>query len=188
MQFSHVNYTIRYHRRADSKLDIVTECKCYTTEFKGSILAACLGLRSFEEVIAYCKQLSREAYNDILNMLFFDCLTLNTDRHFENIEFFIDNRTQEILGLVPIYDDNFALCPRYLPGEAFNLSDYVVRDNRSFDDLYRLVKSKKSFRRDLVKLSGFRFKASLNVECQPGRVDFLNWLIQERVAHLRKIK
>jgi len=187
LQFDHVDYRIRNHRRSDGKLDVVTECKCFTTESTGSVTAVVLGLTSYEAIIDYCKGLSDEAYNGVLNMLFLDCLVLNTDRHFSNIEFLVDNRTQVVRSLAPIYDNNYSLCPRHLPSDTFNRSDYIARDNRSFADLYKLVKKHKSFSKQLHSLRKFKFTAPDKVKMQEGRLDFLNWLIQEQARYLLSI-
>ena len=139
--FNHVKYTIRNHVRQDKRVDVVTECKCFTSEKIGTVTANLLDLHTYEEVIDYCKNLSKNAYATILNMLFLDCLLLNTDRHFSNIEFFIDNDTLEVKDITPIFDNNYSFLPRFIEGcDEFNREEYIAYGNRTFKDLYKLVK------------------------------------------------
>lgn len=188
LNFNHVHYAIRKHTRYDNKIDIVTECECYTSESIGSVSAAVLGLHSYEDVIEYCKHLSDTDYKSILNMLFLDCLTLNTDRHFGNIEFLVDNDSLKVLGLAPIYDNNYSFLPRLLEyTDKFNRSEYIVRDNRSFEDLYKLVTNHRSYSKELQSLKTFKFKKPDNVEMRETRLEFLNKFIQMQVSYLQKL-
>lgn len=151
--FNSVVYEIRNHIRSDKRVDVVTECDCFTNEKVGSVTAFALGLATYEDVIGYCKNLSNNAYITVLNMLFLDCLLLNTDRHFSNIEFLMDNETLSIIDIAPVFDNNYSFLPRFIEGcDSFEREDYFARDGRSFEDLYMLVKQHRSFNKELVRL------------------------------------
>lgn len=183
--FYHVTYTIRNHVRHDKKVDVVTECKCFTSEKVGTVTANLLELHTYEEVIEYCKNLSKNAYDTILNMLFLDCLLLNTDRHFSNIEFFIDNDTLEVKDIAPIFDNNYSFLPRFIEGyDKFNREEYVARDDRTFEDLYKLVKKHKSFKKELIKLKRLKLVKPENIDISDKRIRFLNEFLQMQVDYL----
>lgn len=183
--FEHVHYDIRNHKRQDNRIDIVTECKCYTTEEIGSISAYKLGLTSYEMILDYCRTTNNIGYLTILNMLFLDCLLLNTDRHFSNIEFFIDNRTLEVLRMVPIFDNNYSLLPRFIEGyDTFDRSEYMARDGRTFDEIYELITQHKSFKGELIKLKKLVLKKPETVDIKPERLKFLNEFLQMQVDYL----
>lgn len=185
--FNHVEYTIRNHIRHDNKVDVVTECDCFTSEKLGTVTAHLLGLHTYEEVIEYCKNLSQNAYDTIINMLFLDCLLINTDRHFSNIEFFIDNDTLEVVDIAPIFDNNYSLLPRFIEGyDTFIREDYVARDDRSFDELYKLIKKHKSFKKELIQLKKLRLIKPKNVDISDKRLKFLNEFLQNQVEYLLK--
>lgn len=187
--FNILDYTIKYHRRHDNRVDCVTECKCFTSEKVGSVPAYRLGLHSYEDVLNYCKRLSKKDFETCLDMYFLDCLLVNTDRHFGNIEFFIDNDTLKVLGIVPIYDNNYSLVPRLMEGyEDFRKEDYMARDGRSFEDLYSLVKGYKSYTRELIRLKKFRLEKPRNVDIEDKRLAFLNDFLQERVDYLLSLR
>ena len=179
-----INYTIRNHNRLDGRVDIVTECSCYNSEKIGSIPASALGLSSYTDVIAYCRDLSDNAFNTILDMLFLDCLLLNTDRHFSNIEFHVNNKTLEIIDIVPIFDNNYALLPRFMEGfDTFNRMDYLARDGSKFEDLYYLVSQYKDYR-NVLKSIDYKFKKLRGVDIRPTRISFLQNFLYEQIIYL----
>lgn len=183
--FNHVTYTIRRHIRQDKRVDTVTECKCFTTEKHGSVSAASLGLSSYEEIINFSRNPGVDSYNTVLDMLFLDCLLLNTDRHFGNIEFIMDTDSLNILKVVPIFDNNFSLLPRFIEYlDRFDRSDYIARDNRSFEDLYRLVSSNKNYNSLLIWLKKFKFVKPDSVDISDERINFLNEFLQIQVDYL----
>lgn len=183
--FNHIPYRIRVHKRQDLKLDTVTECDCYTTEELGSVTAYSLGLNSYEQVIDYCKKLNDNAYSTILDMLFLDCLLLNTDRHFSNIEFFINNDTLQIVDIVPIFDNNYSFLPRFIEGyETFDRSEYIARDGRTFEELYSLVLRYKSYKKKLIRLKDLRLEKPKTVDISDSRLKFLNMFLQLQVDYL----
>jgi len=185
LNFNSVEYTIRNHTRHDNKIDVVTECKIFTNEAYGSTTANNLNLLSYEDIIDYCRDLSDKSYNTILDMLFLDCLLLNTDRHFSNIEFIVNNDTQQIIDIAPIFDNNFALLPRFIENyDRFNRSDYVARDNRKFEDLYKVVIMHKMYTRELMSLKKLKLTKPRSVQLSDERLKFLNNFLQKQVDYL----
>ena len=117
--------------------------------------------------------------------MFLDCLLLNTDRHFSNIEFFVDNRTLEVKELTPIFDNNFSFVPRFIEDyDTFNRSEYLVRDNRTFEDLYALVKKYKDYKGKLLSLKKLILEKPKNVFIKDSRLKFLNDFLQMQVDYL----
>ena len=118
-------------------------------------------------------------------MFFLNCLLLNTDRHFSNIEFFMDNDSLKVIGMAPIFDNNYSFLPRFIEGyDVFNREEYVARDGRTFDELYKLVKKNKSFNKELIKLKKLKLDRPDKVEIKDERLKFLNWLLQLQVDYL----
>ena len=102
-------------------------------------------IKSYEELIRYFKN-KKSSLCRILDMLLLDYLTLNTDRHFGNISVFVNNSTQQVLGLTPIYDNNLSLLPTYSEVYDKNIENYISGYNGivtstgiSFDELFRLI-------------------------------------------------
>lgn len=183
-----LHYSIRNHTRADGQIDVVTECTIYTSEDIGSVPAYKLGLTTFEEVIDFASCISFDCLNKVLDMLFLDCLLLNTDRHFGNIEFLVDNKTQKVLSLSPIFDNNMAMLPRFVEElERFNREDFTTSTRESFDDLYRLISKHKNFRDKLIKAKSIVLEKPRRVSMSDSRIKFLNWFLQEQVKWLMSL-
>lgn len=187
--FNHVKYDIKHHIRRDGRVDCVTKCPCYTTEEVGSVPAFRLGLDTYEKVLDYCEKLGGSSLKTCLDMLFLDCLLLDTDRHFSNIEFLVNNDTQEVLSIAPIFDNNYALLPRFIEGfDTFDRDDYRARDGRTFEDLYKLVTSYKSYKSELISLKKFKFVAPEDVTMSDYRLKFLNDFLKEQVDYLLSLE
>lgn len=125
-----------------------------------------------------------------VDMLLLDTLTCNVDRHLGNISHYIDNDTQEILGLSKIYDNNMSLVPYYYFCEnGHGLIEYAnslrAKDGRSFNELYDLIKSNYTMKK-LIKAKDFKFKA-LGVKKADKRLTLLNNLVRYRVKECLKV-
>lgn len=185
LDFDCVNYNIRNYTRGDGKKDIVTVCKSFTSSSVGSITAYNLGLSSYKDVIEYCRlNLDYNSFNTILNMLFLDCILLNTDRHFSNIEFLFNNDTLKILRIAPIFDNNWALLPRFIEGyDEFVREDYIARDGETFEKVFNLISSYKNFTKILIKLKTFKFVNNRQCPVSEERLKFLNDFLQMQVSY-----
>lgn len=189
LEIEHVRYNIIRYIRQDGSEDFVNECQCFTSEEHGSVSAAELGLFSYEDILRFSKNLSWYSYKKVLDMLFLDCLLLNTDRHFGNIRFIMNNETLEVIGVAPVFDNNCALLTRFIEGvDTFNRQDYRASDGRSFDELYAIVSSHFDYEPLLLKLKDFRFKKLLVADISGKRLEFLNWFLQMQVDYLLESK
>lgn len=182
---NYVEYDLLSHKRSDGRYDLVTSCKCFTSEKIGSVSASRLNLLSYEKVIEFCKNyLSKEDLNNIIIMFLVDCLTINTDRHFGNIEFLVNNDTQKIIKLAPIFDNNNALLPRFVIGfDNFDLNDYRTRCDTTFDSLFELIMSYRNLKPLLIKLKNFKFVNFSIVAIDNKRLDFCNQLLKLMITY-----
>lgn len=184
LNFRHVDYKLALYKRRDGRTDTITTCKCFTSEQYGSVSAYDLGLNTYENVIEYCKKLSKSAYKTIVDMLFLDCLLYNTDRHFGNIEFIVNNDTLEVVDIAPIFDNNYSFIPRFMDGYSeFDRKDYIARDDISFEDLYRLVIRNKKYKNELIKLRGLKLQKPESVPMKDARLKTLNNFLQNQITY-----
>lgn len=157
-----------------------TACKLMTSEKIGLISARDLLKTKCTSYLDLFKLLSNEDIKHLKEMLCIDILTVNIDRHFGNIGFFIDNETQEVIGLSPIFDNNLALVPYY--DEPFNgdLYEYIntlcSKDGTDFIELYKGIRDEHT---DKLMKKALKFKFNVCVESQKVGV--------ERVSLFNKI-
>ena len=76
-------------------------------------------------VIKYYDELGGEFSASIRDMLVFDALTYNEDRHFGNFGLLRDNHTGEIIASAPIFDNGISLFSYAMPGDYANLDEYA---------------------------------------------------------------
>jgi len=60
-------------------------------------------------VAAYYRSKGEEFVKALHDMLIFDAVVCNTDRHFGNFGFLVDNETNEIVAPAPLFDHGNAL-------------------------------------------------------------------------------
>ena len=117
-------------------------------------------------------------------MLFLDCVLLNTDRHFSNIEFLFNNDTLKILRIAPIFDNNGALLPRFIEGyDEFVREDYIARDGETFEEVFSLISNYKNFTKLLIRLKSFKFVNNRQCSVSEERLKFLNDFLQMQVFY-----
>lgn len=183
--FNCVDYKIRYHTRHDGEPIVITECDCFTTEDTGSVSAGELGLESYEDVIDYAKSLGEDSHKAIRDMFFLDCVLGNIDRHLGNIEFYVNNETQEVVGVAPIFDNNCSLAPYHndsileIPTSCFKTSA-----GTEFGELFDLVTRKRNYSRSISTLRSLVLKPPKGVSIDPARLRYINWFIQNQLDHL----
>lgn len=168
----YVEYSLMYYERrlpgtSNVVKSIVTKCDLLTTEQTGMISASKLGITNYEELLKYCRDIiGQEEVEKAVQMLLLDCLTVNTDRHMGNISLLIDNDTLQVKGMAPIYDNNMALLPMYMP-EYDDIYEYASNRNpavgESFEEVVKLCyeyTSKPEQMKELLRklASGFQFE------------------------------
>ena len=104
---SNVNH-VKYKKETKDGL-IFSVSKCFASNAKSFVCA--------QEVKDYCshigipfeKYIAEYFPEDFANMAVVDYVFANTDRHFENWGFLVDNETNEITSFAPLFDHNQAL-------------------------------------------------------------------------------
>lgn len=117
MGLPHVKYSLaNYARKTGTgwKEDVVCECPLFTSEDIGFVPAEALlqewyysyNLKSVEFHKQLAKNFGEDFYAD---MMIFDALIYNLDRHIGNFGYLIDNNTGEYLGPAPLFDNGNSL-------------------------------------------------------------------------------
>ncbi len=157
MGMNHVRYQLAVYKKT-----LVTRCKNICTEEVGICsIAEAMGDVTYQEL------LERFPSKQLTDMLLLDYLTMNPDRHLNNISVLVRNDTQEILGIAPIYDNNLALLPYYMPSDG-TIENYVdndngcicAADNSTFAELLELIKSP-YVANQIRSLKGYRFPSAI---------------------------
>ena len=146
-----------------------------------------------DAVLKYYKDKGEEFYEQLVDMLVFDAVVLNEDRHYGNFGVLRDNKSGKIVAPAPVFDNGVSLLC-YAMKDDFGenkIKDYISErtnpygyDNQ-FVPLAKRVMGKRQ--KDMLRrLINFRFTESDLSNLPTWRLAALEELIQERVAELLK--
>lgn len=132
-----------------------------------------------------------EKYTDAIDdMLVLDAVILNTDRHFGNFGFLIDNKTNEISLPAPLFDHGNSLLNYAADDDLCSKSDLDLYISTLYpcvyDDFIGTAKAVLSarHREGLRRLLEFRFKRHGRYNLPKDRLETLETLVRERARFL----
>ena len=105
MGLNHVPYTL-----GKWKGIICSVCELFTSkEYSYIPVGRFVTSGGFEAVIEYYRNLGDRFYNEFVDMIVFDSVVCNTDRHYGNFGFLVDNNSNQIAAPAPLFDHGNAL-------------------------------------------------------------------------------
>lgn len=141
-------------------------------------------------VLDYYESLGQEYTDALADMLVFDAVIANTDRHFGNLGFLVDARTNQIEAPAPLFDHgnslfNFAGKAEMLSRQAF-LDFADVQRPACYSDFFAMAKELMSRRHKemLRHLLGFRFRKHARYNLAPKRLKYMEAAVHVRASVL----
>lgn len=141
-------------------------------------------------VAAYYQSLGEEYLSALHDMLVFDAVVCNTDRHYGNFGFLVDNETNEIVAPAPLFDHGNALF-NLVGRDALTSLDALeaYADTQMpcvYDDFFGTAKKvmTEEHRAALRHLLTFRFKRHSRYNLPPQRLKLIEKVVQNRVRKL----
>ena len=86
------------------------------------------GKKTVKAIVDFYKNLGDEFYQDFCSMMVFDALICNTDRHLNNFGVLVDNATNKIKCMAPLFDHGYCMFdePRqYIYESPGKLNEYI---------------------------------------------------------------
>ena len=171
-------------------------CLCSTCELFTDIDHSFVPIYRFVEdctlrsAAAFLKNLGKSFYDPFVDMLIFDALICNEDRHFGNFGLLVDNHTNKPYAFAPIFDNGLSLFNYGMPDDFDHLDEYAKTRSSSygvpFENIVREFITPRQ-KEQLRKMIGFRFIKDKNYNLPAKRLKAIeNWL-QTRVQSLLKI-
>jgi len=184
MEFNYVPYDLQeFHKQ------IVSTCHIFTNENEGYM------------PMAYCLDSQKRTLkgNDLLNeiiniydiealqdVMLFDALIYNTDRHLGNFGMIIDNNTNKLLRPAPIFDNGLSLITTLEEQDLAHI-DLAMKNITSFFDIafdeQMLYYTQERHLKNLHKLSTFEFIKHPTFNLPPLWLEPINKHIQERAKY-----
>lgn len=133
MDFEHIPYDLEEFHHRDGGREIICKCKLFTDENTGYVPAydffrdKGLDVRraNLQKILVQDKMAEiygREKYADLM---IFDALICNKDRHLGNFGYLIDNDTGNYLKPAPLFDNGFSLLYGAAKSDMDNLTEYI---------------------------------------------------------------
>ena len=144
------------------------------------------------ETAAFLKSLGDGFYNQFADMMIFDALTCNVDRHAGNYGLLLDNRTNKPKSFAPIFDNGLSLLNYAMDDDLADIDSYLktrfpAYNGLTFEDIVKAFISDRQ-RSQLRKLINFRFKKHPRYNLPAKRLQALEKMIQKRVRDFLEIK
>ena len=194
MEFEHINYGLELFHHKDGKKEIVCTCKLFTSENEGYVTAydffrdkgidmEDIDLTRASEQMKLANAFGFDKYSDIM---VFDAIICNKDRHLANFGYIIDNNTGEYLRPAPIFDNGFSMLYGAAKQDMENLDEYIPSLSGkyiSFDEQTRLFIQPKHIK-NIRKLLNFHFKKHPKYNVADETLDKMNLFIQARAKRI----
>lgn len=186
MGLNHIDYTL-----ASWKKSVCSVCEIFTSKDVSYVPIWRFGeFSTIVDVADYLKSLGSDYFNDFVDMMIFDALIYNTDRHQGNFGLLVDSHTNQPISLAPIFDNGLGLFPYAMDNELKNLSEYAKTRDSSFgvpfDDIAREYMTDRQ-RAKLRKILDFEFTPNKTYNLPAKRVKILEKFIRNRAIELLKI-
>lgn len=138
-------------------------------------------------VIEYYKSLGDKYYDAFVDMIVFDAVVLNTDRHFGNFGFMIDNRTNKICAPAPLFDHGLSLLTYAMDDDLQDWETYAkTRVPATYSDFIELARQLMghSQKEKLRKLINFKFKKYPRYNWPDSRLKTIALMLNNQVCYL----
>ena len=173
------------------KGELCSVCELFTSkEYSFMPVGRIVTKGGFEAVRAYYKSLGDEYVKALNEMIVLDAIICNTDRHFGNFGFLIDNATNEIVAPAPVFDHGNALFNFAGKSDLINdesLSDYA--DSLMpcvYDDFIAEAKAVMTpeLQEKVRHLVNFKFKKNARYNLDNKRLKLIEKQVQKRAIAL----
>lgn len=134
-------------------------------------------------VADYLRSLGRSYYDCFADMLVFDALICNEDRHFGNFGLMVDNKTNQPYAFAPLFDHGLSLFNYAMPDDMKTLDEYAKTRSSAygvpFDNIVREFISPRQ-KEQLRKMIGFRFEKHPRYNLSADRLKAIEKTMQNR--------
>ena len=169
------------------KGELCSTCELFTSkEFSFVPVGRIITSGGMKAVRAYYESLGEEYVNALNDMIILDAVICNTDRHFGNFGFMIDNKTNKIVAPAPLFDHGNALF-NYAGQDALaskeDLAEYASTLLPCvYDDFIGTAKTvlTPKHREGLRKLLDFKFDKHSKYNLPAKRLKLIEAQIRER--------
>jgi hypothetical protein len=171
------------------KGQLCSTCELFTNK-KLSYIPTGRIVTGWGAVIEYYKALGESYYESLVDMLIFDAVICNRDRHFSNFGLIVDNKTNKIVDTAPIFDNGLSLFNYAMEEDLQDVDAYaktrLMATSQDFMIFAKEVITKEQ-KKKLRRLITFKFKKHSRYNLPANRLKIIEEFIQRRVQELLMI-
>lgn len=183
MEINHIDYKL-----ARWKKNVCSVCELFTNIDVSYVpMYRFLKNNDLKETAQFLEELGEEYYNSFVDMLVFDALIYNTDRHYGNFGLLVDNKTNKPLSFAPLFDHGLSLFNYAMDKDLINLEEYAKTRTSAFGfDFVTICKEFITERQKekLRKLINFKFKNHNKYKWNKERKKIIEKHLQNRLIQL----
>lgn len=167
---------------------LCSTCELFTTIDQSFIpIGRIVKTGGIEAVLEFYKGLGEGYYQELIDMLVFDAIILNEDRHFGNFGLLIDNHTNKIIAPAPIFDNGLSLLCYAMENDFEEESQYVeTRQPATYNDFIEFIKPLITHRQKekVRKILDFHFEKKTKYKLSNKRLKQLEKIIQRQAKKI----
>ena len=183
MGIKHVEYNLRQWKGMLSSV-----CELFT-----DINTAYVPIWRFVEkdsllaIAQFLKGCGEEIYNEYVDMLIFDALIFNTDRHTGNFGLLVDSHTNKVKAFAPVFDNGLSLFNFAMEDDLADIENYSKTRKPamggSYEDVVKEFMSERQ-RAMLRKMINFKFTLHPRYNLSKSRLKVIEKFLQKRANEL----
>lgn len=183
MGLNTVEYNLKKWKR-----QLFSTCELFTSQDFSYIPAGRIVTDGgWEAILKYYKELGERYYESLVDMLVFDAVICNEDRHFGNFGLIVDNQTNQIVDTAPIFDNGLSLFNYAMEEDLKDADAYaktrLMATSQDFIAFAQEVITKEQ-KQKLRNLINFKFKKHSRYNLPSKRLKIMEKFIQNRVQEL----
>ena len=168
---------------------LVSKCPLFTSEEEGYVPAVkLLSFKDYKKISYLLNYFSEMGFEDeFRRMLVLDALIVNDDRHPGNYGFIVDNQTQQIKRMAPMFDHNHSLFYSQESDCLSDMSSYLnsvtPKIGADFNQTANLVLTPE-IKSDLLNMRGFTFQRDAHLNLPEQRLQMLEGFINNQIDNI----
>lgn len=142
---------------------------------------------NLRETASFLKEMGEEFYNSFVDMLVFDALIYNTDRHYGNFGLLVDNKTNKPIKFAPLFDHGLSLFNYAMENDLDNIEEYSKTRTSAFGFDFLVIAKEFITERQkamLRKLINFKFERHKAYNWNQKRKKIIEKHLQNRIMQL----
>lgn len=187
MGIKHVDYNLRQWKGMLSSV-----CELFTDINTAYVpIGRFVGKDSLLAIAQLLKDYGEELYNEFADMLVFDALIFNTDRHTGNFGLLVDSHTNKVKAFAPVFDNGLSLFNIAMEDDLADIENYSKTRKPamggSYEEVVRAFISERQ-RVMLRKMINFKFTLHPRYNLPKSRLKGIEKFLQKRVNELLELQ